>query len=297
MNGQYFDKQNSWKKYRHEVIGGIGFCNYLGELGGGSGKGKTWLLDLEMSQFKFSFNAGYRYNLGYRSSARVHFLKGKVSGSDQLTENPERRYRNLSFETDIYEFSAMYEFWFLRSRPGHVYNIKGAKGKRGMPFEAAGFAGVGAFYFNPKADGVPLRPLSTEGQGLPDGPPPYSPISVAIPFGVLGNISVAHRIKVGLEVGFRWTFTDYIDDASTVYYDNDVIRAEKGDEAATFADRTDGSNPSWSSPGSPRGNPKNDDFYFSVMANVTYSLSGLGKKGGRPGGKHSFLKKGKRAKF
>ena len=294
---QYYDKLNGWKKYRHELIGGIGVANYLGELGGGSGNGRPFIMDIEMSQFKFSFNAGYRYNLSYRTSARLHFLKGKVSGSDQLTDNPQRRYRNLSFQSNIYELALMFEYWILRSKPGHVHHIKGAKGQRGLPVEVSAFAGLGGFYYNPKSDGVALRPLGTEGQGLSGQPPKYSPISMAIPFGFMSNYVITPRIKVGLEFNFRYTFTDYLDDASTVYYDNDVLRAERGDVAADLADRTDGSNPNWSRTGSPRGNPKNKDFYFTMMANATYSLKGKSSGNRRVGGKHSFMKKGKRVKF
>ncbi|MCB0480520.1 MAG: hypothetical protein KDC83_03765 [Flavobacteriales bacterium] len=297
VHSQYYDKQNGWKTYKHELIGGFGFCNYLGELGGGSGDGRVWLMDLEMSQFKPSFNLGYRYNLSYRTSARLHFLKGKISGSDQLTENETRRYRNLSFQTDIYEFTALFEYWILRSRPGHVYHIKGAKGERGMPFEISAFAGVGAFYFNPKSDGIPLRPLSTEGQGLPGGPPIYSPISVAFPFGMAGNIAITNRFKLGMEASFRYTLTDYLDDASGVYFDNDQIRAAKGEVAAAMADRTDGSNPGWSAVDAPRGNPKQNDFYLSFMINATYNITRLTPKVSRPGGRHSFLKSGRKARF
>lgn len=294
---QYYDKMNSWKKYQHEVIGGVGVCNYLGELGGGNGKARIWLLDLEMSQFKTSFNLGYRRNLSYRTSTRFHFLKGKISGSDQLTENPERRYRNLSFETDIYEFSALFEYWILRSTPGHVYHIKGAKGQRGIPFEANAFAGIGIFYYNPKSGGTKLRPLGTEGQGLPGGPKPYGPTSICFPIGASANYTLTHKIKLGVELAYRFTLTDYLDDASTVYFDNDQIRAAKGDVAAAMADRTDGSNPGWSAIDAPRGNPKFNDSYLSAMINVTYNLTNVRPRISRPGGKHSFQKKGRKAKF
>lgn len=295
--GQYYDKASAWKKTRHELLAGVGIGNYLGELGGGDGEKRPWLMDLEWSQMKFSWGLGYRYNLSYRFASRLNFAWVKVAGSDQLTSNPQRQYRNLSFKSNIYEFSLLVDYYLFRAKPGHLYNIRGAKGMKGMPLDVIAFVGVGGFYFNSKADGVPLSKLSTEGQGLEGGPKAYSPVSVSFPFGLAFNYVYYQNIKIGIEFSYRFTLTDYIDDASTVYYDNDKLRAEKGDLSADMADRTDGSNPSWSRAGSPRGNPKNNDHYLTVMLTGTYNLSSLKKKRNRPGGKHSFNKRRRRARF
>jgi len=295
--GQYYDKTRAWKKTRHELVGGIGVGNYLGELGGGSGEKRPWLMDMEWSQMKFSWGLGYRYNMSYRFASRLNFAWVKVGGSDQLTSNPQRQYRNLSFKSNIYEFSFLVDYYIFRAKPGHLYNIKGARGMKGMPFDVIAFVGVGGFYFKSKSDGIALAKLGTEGQGLEGGSKPYSPYSVSFPFGLSFNYVYYQNIKFGLDFSYRFTLTDYIDDASTVYYDNDKLRGAKGDLSADMADKSDGSNPGWTSAGSPRGNPKNKDHFLSIMVTATYNISSLIKKTSRPGGKHSFNKKRKRARF
>jgi hypothetical protein len=295
--GQYYNKANAWRKTRSELLVGAGVGNYLGELGGGSGAKRPWLLDMEWSQMKFSWSLGYRYNIGYRVASRLNFAWVKVAGSDQLTSNPERRYRNLSFKSNIYEFSFLIDYFIFRAKPGHIYHIKGAKGMKGMPVDVIAFVGIGGFYFNSKADGVGLAKLGTEGQGLEGGAKKYSPMSVSFPFGLAFNYVYYQNIKFGVEFSYRFTLTDYIDDASTVYYDNDKLRAERGDLSADMADRSDGSMPGNTAAGAPRGNPKNKDHFLTVLVTATYNLTSLKKKRYRPGGKHSFHKKRRRARF
>ncbi len=296
-NAQYFSKQQYWKKYRHELIGGVGVSNYMGELGGGSGEGRPWLLDLEFSQFRACYGLSYRFNIAYRSALRVGGFYGNVRGSDALSGDVTRQYRNLSFQSKIIEGSFMYDFFIIRAKPGHIHNLKGIKGQRGFPIEVIAYGGGALFYYNPKADGTPLIPLRTEGQGLPGGPSPHAPFSVSFPAGFQVNYTFKMFLKFGLDFNYRYTLTDYIDDASTVYYDNAKLAEANGAASAKFADRTDGSKPGWSAAGAPRGNPKNNDHFFNVSAIVSYNFGNLTKRSKRPGGKHSFKKRGKKAKF
>jgi hypothetical protein len=298
LSGQYYDKLNAWRKQRHELMAGVGMSNYLGELGGGDGKGRRYLpLDLEISMFKVCYYGGYRLNTSYRTALRAYGFYGTVAGSDQLTGNPERAERNLSFESKIYEGSLLFEYFILRAKPGHIYHIKGTRGQKGQPFDVVAFAGVGAFYFDPKAEGVKLRSLGTEGQGLAGGSKPYGPISITVPIGIAGYFNIPPRIKVGLEVRVSPTLTDYLDDVSGKYYDNDKLRAEKGALSAEMADRSLGKIPGATAEGAPRGNPKNRDLYLHGGAVLVYNISNMRKKVSRPGGVHSFLKKGRKARF
>lgn len=59
---------------------------------------------------------------------------------------------------------------------------------------------------------VKLRPLQTEGKA-------YSPIGVAIPFGLGFRYKLAKNWDLAFEVGWRYTFTDYLDDVSSTYGD------------------------------------------------------------------------------
>ncbi len=81
------------------------------------------------------------------------------------------------------------------------------------------FAGVGGFYFDPRAQfnntWVQLQPLGTEGQGLPGGAEEYKNIQLCIPMGVGLRRAFTKQWSGGLELQYTKTFTDYIDDVST----------------------------------------------------------------------------------
>ena len=61
---------------------------------------------------------------------------------------------------------------------------------------------------------------------------------MVIPYGFGYKFRLVKSTSLILDIGFRKTFTDYLDDVSTVYSDNVAIAAEKGPEAAILADRS-----------------------------------------------------------
>jgi len=77
-------------------------------------------------------------------------------------------------------------------------------------------------------------------------------------------------MKVGMELGYRKLFTDYLDDVSDVYTDESALLAARGQKAVDLAYRGDevGAGPY---PGAKvtRGNPKSKDGYFYVALTFT----------------------------
>jgi hypothetical protein len=184
--------------------------------------------DLEISQTKYVLNAGLRYFVQKNMCIKASLYYGMVSGDDKLTKEPFRNGRNLSFKSPIYEFSALYEYHVVAEKQGRLYKVRGTKGGLAFLVGVYPFLGIGAIYYNPKGfyNGKwhSLRDLSTEGQGIKEGTKPYSSISYCIPMGLGFRYSLNQQMGLGLELGFRKTFTDYIDDVSTVYYDKEEIR-------------------------------------------------------------------------
>jgi hypothetical protein len=92
--------------------------------------------------------------------------------------------------------------------------------------------------------------------------------------------AVDRRWLIGLEYGFRKTFTDYIDDVSTTYYPNHEILANYGATAALAADPTEGT---WIGSASyqQRGDPTDNDSFMFLLITANYKLktsrSGLPK--------------------
>ncbi|MBL4625264.1 MAG: hypothetical protein JKY42_09025 [Flavobacteriales bacterium] len=298
---QFFQEANSWKAYRKEYTVGGGVSNYNGDLGGlDLPQGiNFFLFDMELTTFKYGFYGSYRYNLNHRHASSVSLFYGKIMGDDKLTNNIYRNNRNLNFTSVIWELTWNYEFYIIRQSPGHLYNIKGAKGLKGNKWDMYLFIGVGAFYYNPKSNGVPLRMLGTEGQGIPGERPMYSPISLAFPVGFGGSYRISKKIKIGTEFSYRFTTTDYLDDVSGNYYSKDKLKQYKGSISATLSDPSMGANPGWTVEGEQRGDPKYKDGYLSFLIKVTYlpKKKYSGAKTGRPGGKHSFNKRKKRRKI
>ena len=265
----------------------------MGDLGGLDTQGKEFFLfDLEFSQFKKSFACSYRYNAFKNASFHGKVFYGTVSGSDALTRQPQRTARNLSFKSNIIECSASYEYFIFKSKPGHLYHIKGTKATNPNPLSLYVFAGVGGFYFNPKAEYngsyVALQPLGTEGQGISGKSKKYSRISVSIPTGMGMSLRLWLNFKLSMDMSYNFTFTDYLDDVSGLYFDNDQIRFFNGDAAADLANRADSSAPStWSQAGAIRGNSKNNDAFLSTVVSLTYTFMRKNPVPRRPK-KHSF---------
>lgn len=282
-----FNSSNDWLRTQKELVIGFGTSNVLSDLGGLDRIGTDYsFADLETSQFSLSAQAGYRYRFHKNWAYKGGLAWVRVKGSDQLTQEAYRNYRNLHFRTDIFELYNGVEWGFSRDRVGKRYSFKGLKGfKNSSSYWYVG-AGVGVFWFNPKAQygggWVALQPLGTEGQVAADTLKKYSRISVSIPLTAGCRFLLGKKITLGLEIGFRKIFTDYIDDVSTDYYDNDLIRQAGGDKAAQLADPSSGVFSEWTIHGEQRGDPTTLDAYMSGMLTIGYNLSGFSYKSRTP---------------
>lgn len=282
LNAQIFGNSGAWQLNRTEFVIGFGATNFLGDLGGKDSQGSNFLSDLEISQTKPAFNLGLRYFALRHFAIRGGVHYGMVSGDDKLTEEPYRKNRNLHFRSSIMEFSLLVEFHITETvLGGSQYNLAGVNGTDRNTIGAYLFAGFASFRFNPKAkfDGqwVELQPLGTEGQGLEPGTSPYSLTSTAIPVGFGVRLPLNKAFVLSSEMSYRLTTTDYLDDVSTVYYDNDAIRDARGEMAAYLADPSLGDvegvfgNPT--APGQQRGDPEDNDAYLFITFNLNYKLN------------------------
>jgi hypothetical protein len=218
---------------------------------------------------RFTFTAGYTY--------------AKVMGDDKYNTKEYLQQRNLSFESKISEVSLLAE-----------YNVFNLYTTRWSPYL---FGGLAVYHFNPfthdsSGTKVYLKPLSTEGQGLPGYPEvkPYSLTQLAIPIGGGIKYALTDRLQLGLQVGFRKLFTDYLDDVSRNYADAADLLAGRGQQAVDLAYRGDevaGGDPIYPSKGTERGGgPREKDWYYFTGLHLRFQLGGsgstfAGKKFGR----------------
>jgi hypothetical protein len=210
----------------------------------------------------------YRFNPSRRFTWQFHGIYSSVQAYDSLANNDFQVTRNLSFRSRIIEVAGSLQFNFFD------YEI----GNSETPATPYIFAGLALYNFNPTAemngDWVELRPLGTEGQGsgLKSAPKPYSLLGVSIPFGMGFKFHAMGRLGVSIEWGLRKTYTDYLDDVSTTYVQQDVLYANKGLDAALLADRSI-VNPGDSNLNRQRGNPTTNDWYSFAGVTLTYKLS------------------------
>ncbi len=211
-----------------------------------------------------------RYNFTSRISLKAHFYKGTIGGGDEYSDNESGRLdRNLSFESNIYEFGLQGEISLFK------YNVFDKK-RNITPYA---FAGVAGFRFNPrgiyKGKWYELQPLGTEGQGLPGYEKKYSLTQISIPLG--GGIKFAFNrlASVGIEAGLRKTFTDYLDDVSGTYPDMALLFDARGEEAVALSYREFDINKALTKNpvGQKRGNPDAMDWYFFGGITISVNLN------------------------
>ncbi|GAB4376268.1 MAG: hypothetical protein Kow0075_03230 [Salibacteraceae bacterium] len=289
-----------WKRYRHEAFGGIGATGFLGEVGGGNGPARDLFLDLDGKASRYCITGGYRFRVNELFSARSTLVFGRLYGSDELAGDVWRRSRNLHFRSPILELAVAGELYFIPEKANSRYRVRGIKGILGSSLSAYIFTGIAGFWFNPRAQFVgnakypgdnkwySLQPLGTEGQGL-SGQKKYSRISFAIPLGAGAKYTISRTVSLGLEFGFRYAFTDYIDDVSTVYYDEAKLLAERGPAAAYFSNPAKPLKDSEGRPvlaggpmpaGEQRGDPTTKDTYMFAVLTMNYKF--ISKKTNRP---------------
>jgi len=224
------------------------------------------------------------YELQDQIFIRAGFNYSVVGGDDKYSGDTALLHRNLSFETSIAEFSLVGEYYL-----SNLYEQK---------FSPYLFGGLAVYHFDPYAydqagQQVYLKPLSTEGQGLSQYPDrkPYSLTQLAIPIGGGVKYAFSDNIRLGLELGLRKLFTDYLDDVSTNYADYNELLSAKGQLAVDMAyrgDETVGGNPNNPAKNAMRGSPGHKDWYYFAGLHLTFRIGGGGGGFNFLGGKKKF---------
>ena len=282
----------------------LGGSNYFGDLSKTVAIGETHLMGGLICRFQYNDFLTLRGNAVY----------GAISGDDKNFKDDiafthtdaadapieiTRGQRNLNFRSDILEFSAIGE-----------WNLLGyEESTRTRPYTPFLFAGIGVYKFNPKSqffymDGVrdatgalihnaqlqqfdgqwiELQTLSTEGQETTkfNDRKRYNLTQVSIPLGVGFKQQVDDYWAYGIEFGVRKTFTDYLDDVSIDYVDDQIVGGANGYLAAAMKDRSSElTNPNTGLPyerfymGNPRGSMKGSDYYMFLNFTLTRKIMG-----------------------
>lgn len=201
-----------------------------------------------------------RYNFNSTFAWRAQFMSSQLSGNDKNFDFNKNR--NLNFTTSVNEFSSLFEFNFVKLS-NYVEDSK---------FTGFVYTGLCGFFFSPQTtlDGQTynLRDYKTEGVN-------YSKFSMAIPLGFGLKWLVRKNKTLSLDLCYRRTFTDYLDDVSNKYPDQATWNQMKFSPAADLSDRSREINITGeylNKPGSQRGDPTYNDWYMSLMFTFSYRL-------------------------
>jgi hypothetical protein len=275
--GQYtnFNTQKNWSYNKKEIIFAVGGTQFTGDLGGRDAIGKDFsMADLDLPSTSIGGHIGYRNRFHPFWTTTSILSVGQLRGNDAFTNEIVRKSRNLHFKSLFVDFTQRLEFiLYANEKFGARYKFKGHHGAKNHNERFYMFSGVGAMYYNPKAQWngtwYALRPLSTEGQGLEGGPKKYGPVTFTVPFGFGARIGLGRMWRFGVEASYVKTFSDYIDDVHGVYYDPAKLASP---EAQHFSNPAI-DNTTWFAPGQQRGDKNKDAYYllnFTVSKNVTY---------------------------
>ena len=228
--------------------------------------------------------------IGFRVAANHGVLEGDDSQTPAKGGAEEyRKIRNLKFRSTLMEAYAGLEVYptvFLEQYDGLAGKLR--------PYA---MMGVGVFHFNPKgeysANGVSqwveLQPLRLEGQGMKEYPTRkmYSRTQLHMPMSVGAKYYLKDNMYIGLEILHRKTFTDYVDDVSTTYIDNNLFQNYLTPEQATMANqlyyRSNMLNNVSRGPytDEQRGDPKENDAFFSSLIRCGWVLNSRNDPGSR----------------
>ncbi|SFQ39405.1 DUF6089 family protein [Hymenobacter arizonensis] len=270
-NAQQFSK----RKQYNSVGFSLNALNYFGDV-----TPSTSFASLRFGATRVGAGVSITRRFYPRLSGRFGLSYGRITGDDALAADEAgadsrfRYNRNMSFRNDILEASAVAVFDLIENRNNYL------KRPDFVPYV---FAGVAGFYHNPKglvgpndlglSEGqyIALADLKTEGQASS-----YSKVNVSIPFGGGIRYRINRNFDASLEVGWRKTFTDYIDDVGGKYAGAQALAG--GSPAQRYFGREITRNrtafPGFDDAGSQRGDAGNrTDWYIVTGVTLNYILT------------------------
>lgn len=244
----------------------VGAMNYKGDLDDDN--------TLRFTRPGGGFAINYHFNP--HMYARVGYIYGLLDAADSVSNNTQRKNRNLNFRTDIHEFHGML-----------VYDFIGTFGRKIFRplFTPYVFAGASVYRFNPQGylagKWYALQPIGTEGQylkGVEGTPKPYKLTQINIPMGGGFKFRLGEHWDMLIEIGARKLFTDYLDDVSDRYPDPQEMLRQQGAIPMQLSDKsvftqfgTNYSNSAFRE-NVTRGYKNQKDWYFYSGIIITYVI-------------------------
>jgi len=224
INAQGFPKKN-----RYTSIGvNINAMNYVGDEDPGPS-----FISPGLKFTRPNIGIEYIYRFAPRVSFRGNISDGEIGGSDQKNadyseKNIFRKIRNEDFKSNIFEAKADVIIDLFENRGKYT------KRPDYTPYIAVGLA---YFHMNPKGQinnsgqWYALEPQKLEGQS-------FSLNQIAIPLALGFRYKLSKQWDLSFEIGWRKTFTGYLDGVSSKYYDPSALGAATNSTTYQLANQT-----------------------------------------------------------
>lgn len=216
---------------------------------------------------KVALGVFFRKQFSNYIGLRVSGHYAQLGYSDIYSKNEFQQRRNLSFNTDIFEFAIQGDFNFYKFVPNDLDH-------RFTPYITFG---VGVFSYDPYAfylgDKYFLRPLNTEGETFYQNRKAYGTMAVCFPIGIGFKYNISEKVNLSFEIAHRFTTTDYLDDVSTTYIGIDKFPAPSGKSiAGILQDRSFEVGTPIGDEGRQRGFSKQKDQYVIAEVGISFNL-------------------------
>ncbi|SFU50920.1 hypothetical protein SAMN05216480_105197 [Pustulibacterium marinum] len=173
----------------HELGVFLGMSNYVGDIG-------------EMTYIKpdnFAYGIVYKWNKHPRFALRGSLMFANLKGDDDNSDLGSRLGRGLSFENNIMEVNAAFEFNFIPFEPYLDQT-------QTTPYVATGLS----YFFMDQ-----LRYPSSTNSVAEEYRPRKGDVSIPLMLGVKSNF--LHDVILGFEIGARYAFSDNLDGSFPSY--------------------------------------------------------------------------------
>ena len=200
-----------WKLRRYEMEGGVGMTNYFGDVGGHSnGENALGLKDISGKSVSGIFNIGMRYKLLEKTWLKFNLGFGSLRGSDEGGVNDTR---GIKFNSFLFEPSLRLEQAIINGKDERSYLMMKGRGISSFrnSFSLYLFGGLGGAMAFPKAKEDPYDRM-TDGKS-----------AIIFPLGLGIKMALDPNWSLGMDLGWRFSTSDYLDGFSSQYSDhNDV---------------------------------------------------------------------------
>lgn len=233
---------------RELIAVGAGTTSYYGDIDG------TAAFPDGSPHIALTYEYRFLSHLGLRAAGSWY----RLAASDAQSSKPDLQDRNLTFHSSNWELSLQAAAYLFPLEPTLWWQRK--------KLNAYALIGLGITAYNPKADyqgqAWELRSMQTEGVA-------YGRTAIVVPFGAGLQIRLSPQLDAALQLSYHRSFTDYLDDVSTQYQDQELF---DNPTAVALADRKPEIGLSPAQAGAIRGNPEVADSYAMLSLRTVYYL-------------------------